>query len=243
MKLLSYNVLAQSTVDHLLREGVSAEYLTREHRTPLVSNVLTDSDADIICLQEVDDIAYDDYFLKLRDRYDGALEKHKRQFGNACFWKRDLSARSESVSFQDASGRVAQKISFKNVDIYNVHLDFKLNISQAEKLVDWCNDSRSNIVCGDFNASPTSKSLRKFKNAGFTTFDTDFTIIREETKTIDFILARNLVLKSVKCVSKPEPKLISVLSTLYQAISGNAVNYFPNKNEGSDHIALLSEFD
>lgn len=242
MKLLSYNVLAQCTTDYLLREGVSAEYLTREHRTPLIMKVLSESDADIICLQEVDDIAFEEFQMLLQDRYTGKLEQHKRMFGNACFWKHNLYGKSMAISFQDVSGRIAQQISFENLVIYNVHLDFKLNITQVEKLIDQCGTHYGpTIICGDFNASPTSKSLEKLKNVGFSTYKTDLTIIRESSKVIDFILVRDLTLKSVKCMSNPKLVNVSTPVSQYSPFSSNAVNYFPNKNEGSDHIALIGE--
>ena len=222
MKLLSYNVLADCTTDYILREGVPIEHLLREHRTPLIQKVLIFSDADVICLQEVDQKAYDDYYNVLKLNYDGNLNMHKRMFGNACFWKKNLRASCSSFDFDDYSGRRAQLITLDTIAIINVHLDYNFGLEQIEKLLP--NIIYPTIICGDFNASPTSNTLKKLLDYGFKTHLTKFTISRGKDRVIDYILALNVNLLSVTTMS-------------------DAISQYPNKDEGSDHITLISEFE
>lgn len=223
MFILSYNVLADCTTDYLLREGIPFEYLVREHRTPLVSDILKQADADVICLQEVDQQAFDDYSNALKETHTGVLHLHRR-FGNACFWKNNLHVVSTvPYKFTDQSGRVAQCIDFSDFVVYNVHLSFSFNTFQAEELVHLMDKLKPVLVCGDFNASPASDTILKFTSMGFDFKLTSFTNIKcNDKKVIDFILSYNCSIESMR--------------TLY-TISGQC----PNKESGSDHSPILAK--
>lgn len=228
LTILTYNILADSTLHHF--KNPNAEELKRDFRTPLIINTLLNSKCDILCLQEVDSTCLNDIKSNLTDYKVVEYSLHEnKQFGNCVLAKTnicsDLIGSSHSFNDSDISGRKYNKITSQNClfTIYNVHLDFKLNCQQINSLVSSINSEEKNvIICGDFNGSPNSTTLRIAKEAGFTTLSTGNTCnVDGNAKVIDFILIKNGKLNYVK--------------TLVDA------KKYPSENQGSDHVCVVAE--
>jgi len=128
MKILSWNILADSATDYLLREGISPQYLVREHRNPLNVDVLKNCDADVICLQEVEELEFELYRSALTN-YTGEFLMFKR-FGNAVFVRKGIDFRTEVHDFNTSAKRKAQIVKVGEMTIINMHLEWVRNCSR-----------------------------------------------------------------------------------------------------------------
>jgi len=222
MKLITYNVLADCTRHHF--PDPEAPVLKREHRTPLILAFLRDACADIVCLQEVDKALFGELQQGLDTAYVSSLALNRDgRFGCAMFVKGPDVA-WETLNFADDSGRTAQTATIDGVTVANVHLDFKRNCDQMRALVNTLPSSC--VVCGDFNASPNSATVRIAQQAGFATLPTGPTAnTNGRAKVIDFVFARG------------SEKVRSVRAAA--AIGDKTV--LPSATQGSDHVALIAE--
>lgn len=223
MKVVSYNILADSAVHHLIKEGILLEYLDKNKRIEKVIKELKGFyDVDIYCLQEVEIESYKKISDELIEYKSKLSLKENKKFGVAIFWKnnKNLVENITEINFNDVSGQKYLCLDINGYKIYNVHLDFKLNISQIEKIIKTFKNDNKYIICGDFNSELTSKTLKKLYDIGFSTIQTKQTFIKcSVKKIIDFILVKDCVLKF--CDSK----------IIY--------NNLPDQNNGSDHVPVL----
>lgn len=226
MKILTYNVLADSTLHHfgdLIKQY--PEYFLRDNRQKLIISELIKYDCDVICLQEVDELSFKFYSENLIN-YKGQLSLHEnKKFGNCIFVKTKLELHIDKIKLPN-SKRYIQLLYFNGYNIINCHLDFNYNIEQCKFILDTLgiDQELKSIVCGDFNGS--DNIFRKFKNYGFNSEITLCTCITKgEVKLIDFIFFKNIIYSSIK-----------TNSTLKYG------ELLPNDTQGSDHIPIIAEF-
>ena len=222
MRVVTYNVLADCTLHHF--PNPAATVLQRYARTPLIIEYLTSSNADIICLQEVDQIMYNAIQKALFGYAASHLSLNKDgRFGCAMFSKVSHIV-CKSFYFNDDSGRVAQIAKIGETSIINVHLDFKKNHQQIRELVKEAGPNA--VLCGDFNASFNSGTLRIAQEAGFGTLSAGPTInTNGRAKVIDFILTRGK----------------AHVTSLDTAIQVEDDTQLPSQTQGSDHVAVIAE--
>ncbi len=180
MMLVSWNILAQSTVPGELQEA-----LAWEKRLPAILEYLLLLDADFICLQEVELNTFEDDFKDLITVYKFARHavcmkgKHKRTntFGNVTMWKKGTAdiithtSRNLHVDLHIADGQ--------DICIYNVHFPakpgFEGYIEKRRHLMScvgkW--DTANVIVAGDFNDGLCFKT----EDGKLTGLHTDFTCL------------------------------------------------------------------
>jgi hypothetical protein len=96
LRVLSYNILADQNVftgnkrDHCF-PWVSADVLIRSRRMPLILHEILAYQADIICLQEVDELVYDTLFRPVLEHlnyqgYFSVKQSNGTREGSAIFW-------------------------------------------------------------------------------------------------------------------------------------------------------------
>lgn len=226
MHFITYNILADCTLHHF--PNPKAPELQRSARTPLITKCLRDLKPDVACLQEVDKIAFQE-IQKALPEYTSSLALNKDgRFGCAMFLNSTHfpNVTWDSFSFDDGSGRVAQIANADDLTIINVHLDFKKNCDQMRSIVK--NATAKTVLCGDFNASENSGTVRIAKEAGFETLTNSPTInTNGRAKIIDFIMTKkDLTITSMK------PKIQVTDRTP-----------LPSSTEGSDHVAVSAEIN
>lgn len=98
-KALNYNILADSYVSRTLYGYVPERVLAWQNRRAVILDEITHADADIVCLQELDKVSYDEYFrgnmsksgyqsyYAQKGRADTAGDKAPKVDGCGTFWK------------------------------------------------------------------------------------------------------------------------------------------------------------
>lgn len=192
LTVASYNVLADCTLHHFTDS--SSSIYERANRQPRIASKLLATRADVLCLQEVDQISYD-YFLQQlssQDEYTGTLMLNGNgRFGCAIFVNtaKIKTYEFEEFPFHDGSNRTAVFVWIGQLLVISAHLDYNLNVTQMKQLVR--TEAANCLICGDLNAAINSATLRIAKKAGFKTKQTAATVCTDgKTKTIDFILAK-----------------------------------------------------
>ncbi len=179
-RLTSYNVLAAAYATRKLRPSIDADLLRRSRRAPAIVDRVVALAPDVVCLQEVEAIAW--------PGLEGALAAHGwcgvfagkgvgRPDGCATLW-RDGALRfstNEVLHYVDgeqgaeASGHLSLIAAFESaagpVRIANTHFRWQaataraeahIGFRQARALIDRCADATpapfAIVACGDFNA-------------------------------------------------------------------------------------------
>ncbi len=172
MKLFNWNILAPINATTEAFPAVNPQWLTWEHRWPLIKARLLGENADIITLQEVDDISLADlepffteqgydYHTHVPDgqRRTGILTAAKMTDGNPNikFVMRHIDARMMvvTVSLNSASGQRVRVVNFHlkagagNDEIRCQQIDSFFMTSPSADL----------IIAGDMNSEPNSTPL------------------------------------------------------------------------------------
>ncbi len=237
VKVVSFNILSDTTL-HWFGEEVEKrpDDFAWDQRIERISQTLQNSDADVICLQEVEPKSYEFLCRALGNEYQSNLALNQNgKFGVAMF-VRDSVADVKSITsyaYQDTTGRVAQiadlRIQGKKYVIGNTHLDQPRRAIQAKELavkMRQMHKTGSFIECGDFNAKHSDDVIRVLEKeglfhdykAGPTNNDQ-----HKEAKTIDHV-----------CHSKD----LSSKATPLVKIDRETV--LPNPKIPSDHVPLLA---
>jgi mRNA deadenylase 3'-5' endonuclease subunit Ccr4 len=191
----SYNVLASAYIQPALYRRTPSIVLHRSWRIPALLQHITRLQADIICLQEVED----ELFAALRSRMGasgyGAQYRRKssgQPDGCAVFFRQDVFDLIDVrvIAYKDErnetadSGNIALVILFESVfgriGIINTHLtwdrpgtalELQRGLRQVRQLLveqsSIADAARGWIIAGDFNAVPGSESISLMQNAGF----------------------------------------------------------------------------
>lgn len=252
--IATWNVLANGYVRHEHFPSTPQDILAAKNRYPRIVERAASFNADVICLQEVDADLH--ALLRARlaaDGYDGdwAQKSWRKPDGCATFVRGPWLERrlvSYSRHFHDGfgsrpdSGHVAQvtALSFRNdiIAVVNTHLKWdkpgapiseRLGFIQGEELLDMLKTMACpSVVCGDFNAEPSSATLQAFRTAGFTdSHDHSFATANHDgrAKKIDFILHDG------ELIAHPQPTTSIADDTP-----------LPSETEPSDHLPLTTIF-
>jgi endonuclease/exonuclease/phosphatase family metal-dependent hydrolase len=185
IRLLSFNVQAGASTTRY------RDYLTGAHQHVFASkNKATHLQAiadlakqfDIVALQEIDvgslrsgfvdqavtiaDLANHDFRYAQTNRVVGTIGRNQTislaKSGNVVLSK--IAAQSQHELRLPGRGRGALHVRFEHFDLYNLHLSLtqRLQHLQLEFLADHIDQSRANLIVGDFNCTPDSHAVREF---------------------------------------------------------------------------------
>jgi len=192
--LLTCNVLADGYIRRDWYPHTPDTWLTPEVRHPAVAAQLAASDADILCLQEVEA----GMFALLQERlapagYQGALARKggNKPDGCATFWRGGFTLESQQrLEYKDAragraaSGHIAQ-ISLlhdgkRRLGVANTHLkwdppkqapEVQYGLAQISELIAaiaaQIPPCDAWILCGDFNVTPDAPLIAALGGAGY----------------------------------------------------------------------------
>jgi len=164
LKCITYNILAQRYLkkDEYDRDDchLDENILTWDYRLGLIIKKLMNTDADIICLQEVElnDIEKDFSPLFLEYNYASHVISKKRSspIGNMILWKKKLSMSSQSNN--SCSLYIELKNSLdKSFWVMNLHLRSgirskrKERVSQIKSCLKLIDKNLPGFIVGDFN--------------------------------------------------------------------------------------------
>ncbi len=195
--LVSYNVLAAAYVRPEWYPCSPPHFLLPEQRLLSLAEKLVELNADILCLQEVEQNSFGVFEQRLAPLgYVGefAMKANGRPDGCAIFLRRAevKCARMVRQVFADAhltrarhpSGHIAQiavlRVAGRMLGVANIHLKWdppdkrreeQFGLFQANQILEHgmtlAPECEGWIICGDFNAAKDSDPLRAFELAGF----------------------------------------------------------------------------
>jgi len=193
IKLVSYNVLADSYIRPAWYPHTPDEWLTPELRHPALVEEIVRMNADVVALQEVERPVFSLLEQKLGTLgYESRYEPKGRNKPDGCAmfvrssacavesWQRLDYA--DSADDNPASGHLAQLATLnwdgRTLAVANTHLkwappdtarDEHLGARQLDELADHCSAAQQDgwVVCGDYNCTPGSAVLKKLHDAGF----------------------------------------------------------------------------
>jgi mRNA deadenylase 3'-5' endonuclease subunit Ccr4 len=194
-RLASYNILANSYIKPQWYPDVDPGMLDWGWRGPALTEKIERLDADIVCLQEVEQVVFDALFDRLSAKSYAGVFARKRQGkpdGCAVFFRPCglQFVESESFYFHDGlagapdSGHLALIATFESeagvIKVAGTHLKWgqedkpleeHLGHRQAKEMIaqriKTDHTSYAWVICGDFNAQPNHPILRHFADAGF----------------------------------------------------------------------------
>ncbi|KAJ3218101.1 Protein angel 2 [Dinochytrium kinnereticum] len=149
--VLSYNVLADSLVKKNpgLYTFCEADHLAWASRGPRLIQEILKNEADFVCLQEVDQVAYEDIFKPQLVGYQGFYKKRLGNHTDGCalFWK-TARVQTQEVHPLDYFAETSKE-----------------NVGIAGRIAELSNHEIPTIVCGDLNLLPHSY-LYKYIHSG-----------------------------------------------------------------------------
>ncbi len=233
MKIVTYNILAQRYYNDAKYEW--------DFRLELINKILSRSNADVICLQEIELASFRSDFKNILNEYDyfGHVNNSKRTspIGNIILWKKSVFNALEMINTSCSNIVVLQNnITNQQIKLANVHLKagiynpecIKTRISQLQSIC----KKNPDILCGDFNDDfKTNLEIIKLisKYIIHNKFDTCYTSEQEEDFTwcFDNILTReNLYEINIEYFIKPYDKFLRDKK-------------LPDEFNPSDHIPLI----
>ncbi|MBX3234000.1 MAG: endonuclease/exonuclease/phosphatase family protein [Labilithrix sp.] len=180
IRVVSWNVLADAYLKDEYFPHTPPEVLERGPRRKAVADRIEQIQAtkvDVLCLQEVDVALFGALEERLKDEATGRhYKKRGKGEGLAIFVRHALTTEPEwkEHAFSDMSGFVALGVTVADLTVVTTHLKWEPDgtlpeahrgrAQLAELLDTWPSGVR--IVCGDFNAAPTSDVLALAKERG-----------------------------------------------------------------------------
>jgi mRNA deadenylase 3'-5' endonuclease subunit Ccr4 len=252
-RVATYNVLATSYIKREWYSGVQPEMLDPARRLPALVQHIKALDADLLCLQEVEDRTFAAVVLRLGPLgYDGHYEKKGsgRPDGCATFFRKGVFTRRsvERLAYRDkGQGHVALltilEHAGRGLGVANTHIRWdkphtpreeQLGYRQVVQLIERCRQFANCdglLVCGDFNCTPDGEAVAAMLAAGFAFAHSSQPQIRScvangKAQLIDYIFHTG-TLKS-RPVEPPEIQDSTPL---------------PSADQPSDHLALVAEMD
>ncbi len=193
IKVASYNILANSYLNPEWYTRSKLEALKWEKRKDLLAQKITQINADIICLQEVETDAF--HLLENswpNKSYQGIfyLKDYGKPDGCATFFRQDTLKlnQEQAIYYRDRakgqinSGHLALMLDFEFdvglLRIVNTHLKWDnqrkeqhLGYKQIGELIDKCvredDSSFGWVICGDLNAQPRSFVIKELLKHNF----------------------------------------------------------------------------
>jgi mRNA deadenylase 3'-5' endonuclease subunit Ccr4 len=212
IRILSWNVLADAYIKDEHYPHSPPEILERGARRTLVADRLLAlaEKVDVLCLQEIDMAQFalteEKLITEAQTHVGRHFKKRGKGEGSAIFIRKTMIAESsepewKELVFTDHSSHIALGVTFTDVTIVCTHLKWEPDgipkeehrgrIQLAEVLDAWPSGSR--IICGDFNAEPSSDVValaieRGFKDAYADLPDAFTCNTSAKKRRIDFIL-------------------------------------------------------
>jgi mRNA deadenylase 3'-5' endonuclease subunit Ccr4 len=256
----TYNVLATAYINPQWYKGVPAELLRPERRLPALVRHVEELEADLLCLQEVEDETFAALQRHLtRLGYQGLYEKKGRGKPDGCatffrtarFTPRGigrLDYHDAGRPTEDNSGHIALLLGLEHeghlLGVANTHLRWdrpgtpraeQVGYRQAVALLEACRAftprCQAWLLCGDFNRTPEDEVVAMLCAAGFEP-------------------AHVTLPQALSCVANGKASVIDYLFHTRQlwarpiappALRGDTP--LPSAEEPSDHVALVAEFD
>lgn len=146
---------------------------------------------DIFCFQESDPETYSKFEKTLRAHKGFYSEKEYikgQKFTISSFVNKNLDFNLiDFACSKDVGCCLSGRLNIKNkqITVTNIHglslpgdkLDTKARIKQSREVIDFHKDKNSlNIIGGDFNLLPNTKSIKMFEDSGYKNLITDFGI-------------------------------------------------------------------
>lgn len=237
IRVVSWNVLADAYVRREYYPHTSPTVLDRAGRRKAVADrLLSYAKVDILCLQEVDTALFTIAQERLTEASGRLFKKRGKGEGCAIFVRHALTMDPEwkELVFTDHSTHVALGVTFAGVSVVSTHLkwepegtpkeEHRGRIQLGEILEAWPTGAR--IICGDFNAEPSSDVVALAVERGFVdayaTLPNAYTCnANGKKKRIDFIL------HSSEFTSTPSP---------LPAVEDDTP--LPSDSEPSDHLPI-----
>lgn len=193
-QLASYNILADSYINPVWYPSSTIEMLRWEQRKVLLGKKVAEFAVDIICLQEVEEAAFQLLMEILsKQNYQGVYRQKGtgKPDGCAAFYKHgSLQFQDcQTIYYQDRakgerdSGHLAQVLSFSSeigrIGIANTHLKWDrrdrakerhIGYQQVQELLAFIKQDTITaawVICGDLNAQPDSPIITELLDQGF----------------------------------------------------------------------------
>ncbi len=183
ISVVSYNILANGYIKPEWYPNVAPDILNWDRRKERLLDHIKRLDADILCLQEVEEDAFP-YFQEHLTGYEGWYAKKGRgkKDGCATFYRNLKEEGRKTLYYNDQhkgrpSGHLAQITLFENLAIANTHIKWdppeiapeeRVGLRQIHQLIAFTRlHKKSWLLMGDFNAQPTSLRIKALLNAGF----------------------------------------------------------------------------
>jgi len=244
---VTWNVLGPSYVRASYYPRSDVRHLDPKWRAPAVVARARALDCDLMCFQEVEVSMFDALRMALAEmEYVGLYaQKQDKPDGCAVFFRvgRFQLVESRRIVYRDASGHVAQLVTFEHdarrIAVVNTHLKWdphdtpaalKFGFRQASEIVVALQSERAQhaaqIVCGDLNVTPDSDVVSTLRAADFQSAHTDVFSCNSNgaAKLIDYVFSRGLRAEPIA------PRLIDDETPL------------PSEEEPSDHLPLAVRF-
>jgi len=192
LRIMSYNILAPSYAKPERYPFTERRLLAWEARRDRLAARLMTSEADVLCLQEVEPWVYQYLQVRLEPvGYQGlyAQKGQRRPEGSATFYLAERLPLVESRSFQYRdgagdclSGHLALIARFDlgglPVSVINTHIRWDepdacglshIGYRQVSELLEHCGSdcTAAAVVCGDFNAESDKDFIRRMVSTGF----------------------------------------------------------------------------
>lgn len=238
--IVTYNILANAYVKRERYPHSTPEALDAVRRRALLLKTITELDADILCLQEVESEAFSAISAVLPNHQGTHAQAAGRPDGLAVFARTPFVAHEIRDPGFDPS-LVAQVVEFDRFSLVNTHLRWRpdntpdhehTGLQQLRRILRDC-DAKSGawIVAGDFNANSQSKVLveaehRGYRNSCRSQRPWDTTNINGRRRKIDYLL-------HTPQHWKPEPGILPELGRRTP---------MPSETHASDHLPLKVRF-
>lgn len=243
LTLLTYNVLADAYIRPEYYTHIEPKFLDVTWRRPALVKHIQRRDADIICLQEVEQELFEVLSDALAPTHTAtyASKGNHKPDGCATLFRSDLFhlVSEHPLYYSDGSGHVALVTALESGDrtltIANTHVRWDppekrgrdhVGYRQIEELLAHVREDSPLMVCGDLNARPGSDAIALLRDHGlidaYGNDDSAFTSnVNEECKRIDYVFHS----PSLTSVAAPLPTI-------------HAKTPLPNAEQPSDHLAL-----
>lgn len=241
LRVVSYNILADSYVEPSYFPRTPAEILDAGRRRPALAARIAGLGADVVCLQEVEPDALAIVRAAL-PAHQACFEPKRGKPDGVATLVRGVVRHRASVVYPDGTGHVALLLAVEHegrlLGVANTHLKWgpppgaPVSVAQAEALLDAIDRFEPAcagwVVCGDFNARPESVPIERMRARGlrdgyaaYRAHDAFTANANAEAKRIDFVLHA----PSLTAVPLPLPAI-------------TAETPLPSAAEPSDHLPI-----
>jgi mRNA deadenylase 3'-5' endonuclease subunit Ccr4 len=257
--IATWNILADAYIKPEYYPFTEAHWFDPDSRWPRLVETLAELDVDLACLQEVEEESFEVLHAGLTPLgYDGqfAPKGRNRPDGCATFWRtsRFVPERVLRLAYDDdydaqgPSGHIAQitvvRAAGRFLGVANTHIRWdptntpwarKIGVREVRQLLQererLAPECAGWILCGDFNASPTSDVVAEMRAAGMEyshqTRPRAYTAnAQQRAKVIDFLF-HDAALRS-------EPHPVPPISNRTP---------LPGPDHPSDHVPVVATFE